>query len=192
MRIIGQYSPYLCTISQLSWDRERKVSLIADDERTHRMYNFDGIKKLICKELRGNENSSCDALWEKEGLRYLIEFKNQSEGNIDRAVICNKAYDSATLLLVNENLTREQLTENTVFIVVYNNANHKIDDSSYNPSESMDKLTQKLKGFAKCSGLDQKQKKFGIGKYTGHLYKQVYTLDVDEFRQFFYPVLFNT
>ena len=48
MRIIENYNTYLCTISDLSRDKGRKMSLIEDNEKQHRMYNFDGIKKTLC------------------------------------------------------------------------------------------------------------------------------------------------
>ena len=75
MRIIEDYNKYLCPISQLSWDKQRKMSLIEDTEKQHRMFNFDGIKKNLCTKFRGEQNFSCDAYWEKNGMRYLIEFK---------------------------------------------------------------------------------------------------------------------
>lgn len=55
MRLIDNYSTYLCSISELSWDKDRGISFIQDDEKSHRMYNFDGIKKTICKKIRGEK-----------------------------------------------------------------------------------------------------------------------------------------
>lgn len=49
MGILEEYKSCLCTIRQLSWDKERKQSLIDDDEKSHKMYNFDGIKKKCVK-----------------------------------------------------------------------------------------------------------------------------------------------
>lgn len=63
----------------------------------------------------------CDGYLNKNGVRYLIEFKNQAEGNIDKIIIKNKAYDSLSLLAMNENLTREELARDTVLVIVYNN-----------------------------------------------------------------------
>ena len=191
MRIIEDYNRYLCKISELSWDKQMKVSLIEDDEKQHRMYNFDGIKKTICKKIRGEKNFSCDAYWEKNSKKYFIEFKNQAEGNISRENLWNKAYDSAAMVLVNENITREELAQKAVLIIVYDNQRHIPDASSYNPSESMDKFTQKLKGFAKLTGVDQLPVKFGLDKFNGILYREVHTLGVEDFKKFFYPVLFD-
>lgn len=191
MRLIDNYSTYLCSISELSWDKDRGISFIQDDEKSHRMYNFDGIKKTICKKIRGEKNFSCDAYWEKNSKKYFIEFKNQAEGNISRENLWNKAYDSAAMVLVNENITREELAQKAVLIIVYDNQRHIPDASSYNPSESMDKFTQKLKGFAKLTGVDQLPVKFGLDKFNGILYREVHTLGVEDFKKFFYPVLFD-
>lgn len=76
-------------------------------------------------------------------------------------------------------------------IIVYDNQRHIPDASSYNPSESMDKFTQKLKGFAKLTGVDQLPVKFGLDKFNGILYREVHTLGVEDFKKFFYPVLFD-
>lgn len=191
MKIIEDYSKYLGTVSELSKDKNSGISLIQDEKRQHRMYNFDGVKKSICKKFRGEKNFSCDAYWEKDGRKYLIEFKNQSEGNIKREDLWNKAYDSFTLLLVNENMTREELSKETILIVVYNNQKHVSDESSYNPSKSMDKFTQKIKEFANLSEVDQLPVKFGLGMYKDNLYHDVHTLEAEDFEKYFYPVLFN-
>lgn len=191
MRIIEEYNRYLCTIKGLSFDKDAGESLIEDEEKQHRMYNFDGIKKTLCQKYRGEKNFSCDAYWEKEGKRYLIEFKNQGEGNIKRQHLWNKAYDSLTLLLVNENKTREELSKNTILIVVYNNQKSISDSSSYRPSKSFDKITKALKGFAKLSGLDQFPVKFGLDQFKGSFYYEVHTLEAADFIRYYYPALFG-
>lgn len=191
MRIIKDYNIFLCEISKLSWDKEMKMSLIEDEKKQHRMYNFDGIKKQLCKKLRGEKNFSCDAYWEKNGMRYLIEFKNRSEGNIKREHLWNKAYDSFALLLVNENTTREELAKNTILIVVYDNQKNVPNSSSYNPSKSIDKITETLKGYAKLSGINRLPVKFGLDKYKGVLYHDVHTLGVNDFKKYCYPMLFD-
>lgn len=191
MRIIEDYNRYLCKISELSWDKQMKVSLIEDDEKQYRMYNFDGMKKTLCRKFRGEQNFSCDAYWEKNDMRYLIEFKNQSEGNIKREHLWNKAYDSFALLLVNENITREELAKNTILIVVYDNQKNISNSSSYNPSKSFDKITETLKGYAKLTGVNKLPVKFGLDKYRGDLYREVHTLEVNDFKKYYYPILFS-
>lgn len=149
------------------------------------------LKKQSAKKFVVKKNFSCDAYWEKNSKKYFIEFKNQAEGNISRENLWNKAYDSAAMVLVNENITREELAQKAVLIIVYDNQRHIPDASSYNPSESMDKFTQKLKGFAKLTGVDQLPVKFGLDKFNGILYREVHTLGVEDFKKFFYPVLFD-
>lgn len=51
MRIIEDYNRYLCTIRELSFDKDAGVSLIEDDEKQYRMFNFDGIKKHFVKNI---------------------------------------------------------------------------------------------------------------------------------------------
>jgi len=191
MRIIEDYNKYLCTISELSWDKQMKMPLIKDDAKQHRMYNFDGIKKKLCRKFRGEENFSCDAYWKKNDMRYLIEFKNQGEGNIKREHLWNKAFDSLALLLMNEGTTREELAKNTILIVVYDNQKNIPNSSSYNTSESFDKITKRIKGFAKLSGVSQLPVKFGLDKYKGVLYREVYTLEINDFKKYYYPILFD-
>lgn len=202
MRFVENYDDYLDTLSVLSKPGEKEdvkrkkgeknqESLIEDTDETHRMYNFDKVKNEICKRFRGDPNSSCDAYWLRDGTKYLIEFKNQSEGNIKRTDLKKKAFDSIALLLMNENITREELLENVVLIVVYNNKKHVSDDSSYNPSESMDKIAKKLKGFARPWEADQPFIKFQLGKLKGMLYQDIYTIEVEDFKKIFYPALFG-
>lgn len=112
MRFLENYDDYLETLSVLSKpgdkeDKNRKNSernqdgLIEDVDEAHRMYSFDKMKDEICKRFRGEPISSCDAYWLKDGIRYFIEFKNQSEGNIKRTELKKKAFDSIALLSMN-------------------------------------------------------------------------------------------
>lgn len=102
----------------------------------------------------------------------------------------NKAYDSAALLLLNEGITREQMVENTVLIVVYNNSNYIRDNSSYSPSTSWDKFGRKVKGLAKISEENEFIINFELSKYIGYMYREVYTLNVQDFVNVFYPKFF--
>lgn len=51
-RLIKDYRPYLAKLSELSYDREHKVSLIEDEDMSHRMFNFDGISDKFSKKIR--------------------------------------------------------------------------------------------------------------------------------------------
>ena len=44
---------------------------------------------------------------------YLIEFKNQEEGTIDKKWLKNKIYDSVSTLVMNENITRSDVAGKT-------------------------------------------------------------------------------
>lgn len=192
MRFIKDYRPYLCEISKVSFDKNSGVSLIKDDEKEHRLINFDGIKRKLCKEFRENDLFSCDAYIEKDGVRYFIEFKNQNEGNVDRNQIRNKAFDSFSLFLVNENnITGEELAESAVYLVVYNNnAEYFAGKEAYQSAPSINKLTTKLKELSGKTGLERYPKLFGVDRYIGKLYKNVYTVDVKIFIKEFYPLIF--
>lgn len=189
MKFINSYNMFLCDLKRLSYDKTSKESLIDDSTDEHRMINFDKVKSKLCKYLRGDANNSCDGYWENEGIRYLIEFKNQCEANVDRVSLKNKAYDSISLLLVNENLTRETLASETILIVVYNDGKYKRNGQTYSSSEAMDKMTQKLKGFA---GKGEKIVKFGLADLEGKLFKEIHTIQIEEFRNTFYPLLFES
>ncbi len=62
-RLIKDYRPYLAKLSELSYDREHKVSLIEDEDMSHRMFNFDGISDKFSKRY-GEKNMSCDGYYE--------------------------------------------------------------------------------------------------------------------------------
>lgn len=191
MKKVKEYRSFLCSLSEVSRDKENHEILIHDEDADHRVVNFDGVKKNICKFYRGDGTCSCDAYLEKNNIRYLIEFKNQGEGNVDVTNIQNKAFDSLALLMMNEDLCRSQLAENTVLIIVYNTKRYIPDKDSYPASPSSDKFARKVKELAGKKGLASYPVKFGLQPYIGELYRNVYTVDVEVFKNEFYPVLFG-
>lgn len=70
-RLIKDYRPYLAKLSELSYDREHKVSLIEDEDMSHRMFNFDGISDKFSEKIRGEKNMSCDGYYEKTVTGYI-------------------------------------------------------------------------------------------------------------------------
>lgn len=192
MKLIEDYRSYLSTLKVVSRDKNSQVSLIEDETKEHRLVNFDGVKKKLCKDFRGDALSSCDGYLNKGGVRYLIEFKNQAEGNIDKTIIKNKAYDSLSLLAMNENLTREELAGDTVLVIVFNNEKYVESNHSYQSSDSLDKLTMKLKRLSKKDELDQYPKKFDTRRYINQFYKNVYTIDIKVFKKKFMDILFSS
>lgn len=192
MKLIDNYNLFLGTLTEVSKDKISGTSMIEDNCKSHRLINFDGVKKKICSKFRGEALASCDGMIVHDDIRYIIEFKNQSEGNVDKAQIRNKAFDSLALLALNENLTREEIAENTILIIVYNNEKHKVGNDSYSPSESIDRFTMKLKKLAKKQDWEQYPKKFDTTKYINHFYKQVYTIDLRVFMEVFYDSVLNS
>lgn len=191
MKNVKEYNSFLCSLKQASRDKGKNEILVDDEEQDHKVINFDGVKKNICKLYRGESSYSCDAYLKRNDIRYLIEFKNQSEGNVDVTKIRNKAFDSLALLMMNEDLCRSELAENTVLIIVYNTKGYTPDKSSYQPSPSSDKFARKLKELAGKKGQEVYPVKFGLDKYIGELYRNVYTIDVEVFKKEFIPILFG-
>lgn len=192
MKKVKEYRSFLCSLSEVSRDKENHEILIEDDDPHHRVINFDGVKKNICRFYRGEGTCSCDAYLEKDHTRYLIEFKNQSEGNVDVTNIRNKAFDSLALLMMNDDLCRSHLAEHTVLIVVYNEKKYTPDNRSYPSSPSSDKFARKMKELAGKKGLESYPVKFGLQLYIGELYRNIYTVDVEVFQNEFFPILFGS
>lgn len=192
MNKVKEYRSFLCSLSEASRDKENHESLIEDDDLNHRVVNFDGVRKNICKFYRGEDTCSCDAYLEKDHIRFLIEFKNQSEGNVDVTNIQNKAFDSLALLMMNDDQCRSHLAEHTVLIVVYNEKKYTPDNRSYPTSPSSNKFVRKMKELAGKKGLESYSVKFGLQPYIGELYRNIYTVDVEVFINKFYPILFGS
>ena len=192
-RVIKDYRPYLAKLNQLSYDKEHAMSLIDDDDQRHRMYNFDGISDRFSKKVRGDKNMSCDGYLEKSSQdTFLIEFKNQEEGNIDKRWLKNKIYDSISTLVMNENTTRNDVAGRTKVIIVYNDENkQQKTNSNYSTSHAFNAFSEKMASLAGKKGIDQFDKKFDLVKYKGILFKDVYTVDKKDFEKYFINVLFE-
>lgn len=191
-RIIEDYRPFLSNLSEISYDSEHGVSLIQDKKPNHRMYNFDGISDKFSKKTRGEKNMSCDGYYEKaSGDTYLIEFKNQEEGQIDKRWLKNKIYDSISTIVMNENIARKDVAGRTTVIVVYNDKNKEpLNDQSYSTSPAFNKFSQKMAYLAEKRGIDSYDKKFDLVRYKGLLFKDVYTVDKEIFEKDFMDVIF--
>ena len=165
-RLIKDYRPYLAKLSELSYDREHKVSLIEDEDMSHRMFNFDGISDKFSEKTRGEKNMSCDGYYEKTSQdTYLVEFKNQEEGKIDKKWLKNKIYDSIATVVMNENVTRT--------------------------SEAFNRFSEKLGELSGRKDVDSLPKKFDLERYKGILFKDVYTVDRRNFEKYFLKILFE-
>ena len=186
-RLIKDYRPYLAKLSELSYDREHKVSLIEDEDMSHRMFNFDGISDKFSEKTRGEKNMSCDGYYEKTSQdTYLVEFKNQEEGKID------KIYDSIATVVMNKNVTRTDVAGRVTVIIVYNDANHgEKTDSDYSTSEAFNRFSEKLGELSGRKDVDSLPKKFDLERYKGILFKDVYTVDRRNFEKYFLKILFE-
>ncbi len=192
-RLIKDYRPYFAKLSELSYDKEHDISLINDNDSGHRMYNFDGISGKFCKKVRGEKNMSCDGYLEKTPQdTYLIEFKNQEEGTIDKKWLKNKIYDSVSTLVMNENITRSDVAGKTTVIIVYNDNNkQEKTNTDYSTSQAFNLFSEKLATLAGKQGIDKLDKKFDLAKYKGILFKDVYTVDREDFEKYFISELFE-
>ncbi|MEI3300724.1 MAG: hypothetical protein V8R67_08750 [Eubacterium sp.] len=185
------YNEYDSTLKKTSWDKSANEALIFDKHPKHHVTNFDLVEKAMGRIFHRDLRKSCDAYVEKNGKRYLIEFKNQSDTKVDATDIRNKIYESIALLALNENIPRELLAQQTVVIVVYNKKKHVQDKSTAAPAPSIDKLTKKLKSYANKRDLESYPKKFLVSSFSGKLIHNAYTVDVEDFQNEFMPMLFD-
>lgn len=181
------------TLKELSWDKEHGVSLIDDEQINHKMYNMDGIAKQLCRMYGREKLNSCDGYYvAQNGKSYLVEFKNQNEGNVDSRDIRNKIFDSISMIVMNEDKRRSEICERMNVIVVYNNnKQEEKDGKSYSASKAMDHFAEKLASFSGHKGWDTYEKKFRIVEYMNSLVQGIYTVDVRDFEREFVPCLFE-
>lgn len=192
-RLIKDYRPYFAKLCDLSYDKEHGISLINDNDFGHRMYNFDGISDKFCKKVRGEKNMSCDGYLEKTPQdTYLIEFKNQEEGTIDKKWLKNKIYDSVSTIVMNENITRNDVARKTTVIIVYNDdIKQERTNTAYSTSKAFNAFSEKIAMLAGKQEADKLDKKFDLIKYKGILFKDVYTVDKKDFEKYFLSELFE-
>ena len=185
-RLIKDYRPYLAKLSELSYDREHKVSLIEDEDMSHRMFNFDGISDKFSKDTRRKICLVMDIMKKRHKDTYLVEFKNQEEGKIDKKWLKNKIYDSIATVVMNENVTRTDVAGRVTVIIVYNDANHgeKTDGEIIPTIRHLTGFSEKF-GNIRKKDVDSLPKKFDLERYKGILFKDVYTVDRRNFEKYF-------
>lgn len=176
---------YIKTLKDISYDKCRK------EYTTNCMikaYAFDSMSKIICKRLRGECLSSCDAFYEsKDGDFYFIEFKNEPQGNVKTIEIKNKAFDSCSMLpyTLFLGLPLINVIRNLNLIVVYNNNKRPIRDKDYyNEPGALELLDHDLGIMA---GIDDPKPKllFNLDRIEGNLYKKIWTINIDAFEKNF-------
>ncbi len=172
------------TLSECSKD-DAGQSLI---ESAQMVYNFDEITKEIADVYRGGKPmASCDALYQKDAEHiYLIEFKNARKSRIGKKFFLQKAYDSVWTLAFAfyPELSLTELCQRLFLIVVYNEegAEQKEEESEY-----FQAIKKKVGGWAG----NRARILFGLEIYKDVLYKEILTVDKDEFMEKKYSELFD-
>lgn len=135
---------------------------------TKKVIDFDAVKTAFLNQLGESEEraSSVDALV-IDDLNYLIEFKN-GNARAEQHNVLNKAKDS--LFILNSILGRQidSSRESDVFVLVYN--------------KNVVQLTpQELRAGALCKKANKRYTLFGLDKMKGFCFKDVLTLNQDQF-----------
>ncbi len=185
MNLRFQPESFAMSIRQASYDDAKREYLVEHDLP---VYNLDDIKEYVCRNLRDNSfTKSVDAYYVREdGREYLIEFKNQNPEDVPRRAIKEKAYDSLYLLLLtfDQRKSLEETAKNVSLVVVYNEKASGIYQAThYNKSSSFDKMVQKFGQLAKAG--NSRPIRFGISYLKGRLYREIYTVDVEDFLENF-------
>lgn len=173
-----------CTLSETSKDNEGNA--VVDYENV--VYNFDIITNDIADVYRVKRpQKSCDALYIKDSENiYLIEFKNVRRSRVPRKELQQKAYDSIMTLQLGffPRFSLNDLKEKVVLIVVYN------DDGiveKEQDSVSFDALKNKLNSFSKSG----KNILFNLEIFKGILYKDIFTLEKQEYSKTMHQQIFD-
>ncbi len=152
------------------------------------VYNFDSITNDIVNIYRVKKpHKSCDALYIKDDAHiYLMEFKNVRKSRIPKKELHQKAYDSILTLQMAffPEFSLDELKTRVVLIVIYNDAGivEKEQDSV-----SFDKFKSKLSSLSKS----QNHILFDLEIFQGILYKEVLTLEKQEYIKIMHDVIFS-
>lgn len=175
---MDKWETYKSTIKEVSKD-DNNIPLVADDME---VYWFDGIKEELCNEYRHKKHlSSVDALKvNSKGEIFFIEFKNARKSNYPKNVLFSKAFDSiyiAQLYFFSDKTLRE-LCDCSYFIAVYND-DCIPEEKRENESVSFVKIKDKINQWTNVS--EEFKVLWGMEKYRGVFYKEVYTIDKNTF-----------
>ena len=174
------------TLSETSKDDEGNA--VVDYQNP--VYNFDSITSDIANIYRVKKpHKSFDALYIKDNSHiYLIEFKNIRRSRIPKKELHQKAYDSImTLQMVFfPNLSLNELKTRVVLIIIYNDDDGIVEKEQ--DSISFDALKRKMCDLSKC----QNKILFDLEIFRGILYKDVLTLEKQEYIKTMHNVIFST
>ncbi len=160
------------TLKETSKDDSDKDNVVYMTESSLEVTNFDLVKTRYTNGLSLSEESatSVDALIQKDGIFYFIEFKNGILKSSVKHEVKDKVRDS--LLIYNDikNTTISENRINAVFILVYNEEKNK------NKSASVVGKMMKL--------ADEELISFGMEKFKKLFFKEVHTYTEAQLEEF--------
>ena len=171
----------MSTLKETSKDDHNGVASYMTDSEVEAI-NFDNVKNDYVLSLSLSEPpKSNDALFiNSPELATFIEFKN---GYFDKAkefAVRKKVYDSILILndIIDKNITFSR--NHLDYILVYNESKNPDAKTSYSASESRDFIDKTLLGFG-----NDRLIKFGLERFQGYCFKNVYTYTEKEFQENF-------
>ena len=155
---------------ELPTDTLKNLSL--DNSNGEKIYMTDSqIVALDFDKIKTNYASSVDALFDDDNNKLFIEFKN---GNLKKqySKIRAKARDSILIYGEIKDKTLNEFRHNYSFMLVYNSEINKTEKSKEYISKSVHNLAKEHEVF------------FGMNVLKKVFFKEVYTLDKNEFEEF--------
>jgi hypothetical protein len=188
------------SLRDTSYDSDEKTYMCVS---TLPVFNFDKLKDWYVATCAMNVKQvpcSVDALWLDEDHIVLIEFKNGKIGPTENNEIIFKIYDSLLLIFdakIDLSWCRSDFKprisytrENMDYIVVYNK--EKYDERHPTPQtrkglerQQVQESLHRTMIFKAARGWANKRVVlFGLDRFKGYLFRQVYTLNQDEFQKY--------
>ena len=188
------------SLHDTSFDSDKQVYM---SNSTLKVFDFDGIKEWYVENHAPKLTKvpcSNDVLWLDKTHMVFIEFKNGKIGSTENNEIIFKIYDSLLLVLddkidlswcrsdfrSNISYTREHMD----YILVYNREKY---DERYPTAQTRKGIARqdvqeslhRTMIFKAARGWANKSVVlFGLDRFKGYLFRQVYTLDQDEFQTY--------
>lgn len=195
---IEEFSNFTTSLKETSKDDSDKRNIVYMSKLENAVVNFDKVKEKYVSELENKLSMtpfSNDALFEKNGKWFFIEFKNGTIDNLTNAKIKMKIYDSLLVLLDILKQDIEFSRKNITYILVFNeeNINKKCTSKDFDKNEylkfnqvpsadsaSRANLLFMLEDLSGCFGKPQ----FGLERYKNFIFNEVYTIPKYRFDDF--------
>jgi hypothetical protein len=172
---------HISTLKETSKDDHNGIVTYMTNAEAHAI-NFDDVKSEYVSLLALSESpKSNDALFiNSSDLATFIEFKNGYFDKPKEFAVRKKVYDSILILndIINENISFSR--KHLDYILVYNESKNPDSKTSYSSSESRDYIDKTLLGFG-----NERLIKFGLERFQGYCFKNVYTYTEKEFEENF-------